>query len=202
MSGFVAGTSGMFYPGRMSRLRWGGVEEVGGRLQMTTQGEYQSHVVPIPVELIPVRWGDRLYLLAPDQLLRFCNEVNRGYEQRREGSSFLHRGTHGPAQGKPELPPPYDGYILDQPLTATVVEVLDIPAPNREGSTRLRVRARLDIGRRNHAFEGMELGFLKESIVGWAKVESIDDATCEAVVVYRTSTAGITIEGAELSTSR
>jgi hypothetical protein len=77
-------------------------------------------------EFLPVRWGERHYLIAADQMIDFANQYNAGFEPRASvyGMHLLRRGDdQKPATGKPPLPFEYRGYLLDRPIEAHVTAV-------------------------------------------------------------------------------
>lgn len=98
-------------------------------------------------ELVLIRWGDWRYLVAPEELLDFCNDVNAGeplpeYHLTRKPSNARSM-SHRPADGTPELPPPYDQMILGQPISVTIQPIRDLPLPHRGPIARLVEEARL-----------------------------------------------------------
>ena len=74
--------------------------------------------------LVPVSWGQRLYLVPHNDLAGFSNHVNRGTEPVTRGSMgsyFLREGDWDrPAPGKPELPGDWKARLLDEPLHGQV----------------------------------------------------------------------------------
>ena len=74
--------------------------------------------------LVPVTWGQRLYLVPQDDLVGFSNHVNKGLEPVTRGNMgryFLREGDWDrPATGKPELPPDWKKRLLDKPITGQV----------------------------------------------------------------------------------
>jgi hypothetical protein len=79
----------------------------------------------LPPSLRPVRWGERLYLIPPDELLDFCNEVNDGGEPRSDahGLVLLRQDDWTlPVSGRPELPEPFQAYLLSEPVRGNLVK--------------------------------------------------------------------------------
>lgn len=75
--------------------------------------------------LIPVPWGQRLYLIPDNDLLGFCNQINRGIEpitHGTKGSYFLREGDWDrDVAGKPELPEEWKQYVLDVVPPGTII---------------------------------------------------------------------------------
>jgi hypothetical protein len=54
--------------------------------------------------LLPLRWGDRLYLIRSGEVEAFCQSISAGREPRKvaNGDQFLRRGDHAKrADGRP-----------------------------------------------------------------------------------------------------
>lgn len=99
--------------------------------------------------MIPVRWGQRLYLLPQDDFLGFSNQVNRGVEPISTGSMgryFLREGDWDrPADGKPSLPAEWQKRLLEQPVRGTVT--------GKDPSGRWMI----NLGKKHGVYDGMEL---------------------------------------------
>ena len=107
----------------------------------------------------PIRWGQRLYLLADGDMLPFCNAVNLGLEPRQEiyGKSYVNikitkkakRGEEFPllqkVEGLPGLPKRWEPFLLRRPPEGSVIEVLKDK------------RARIHLGSDDGLKVGMEL---------------------------------------------
>jgi hypothetical protein len=81
-----------------------------------------------PTEFLPVTWGQRRYLVARDELLDFCNEINQGAEPRNhpDGSFCLLGGRWTVSvSGRPKLPNEWQAYLLANPLHGKVVEMVN-----------------------------------------------------------------------------
>lgn len=77
-------------------------------------------------ELIPVPWGERLYLVPSKLMYAFCNEINAQSEPRNRahGQFFLRRDDwKKQVEGKPKLPEQYMPYLLDKPVNAEIIAV-------------------------------------------------------------------------------
>jgi len=74
-------------------------------------------------ELIPIRWGERTYLVPTSDVVGFCNEVNGGSEPRNQihGRYLLRRGDETKsATNNPTLPAEFQVYLLQRPVMATI----------------------------------------------------------------------------------
>jgi hypothetical protein len=68
--------------------------------------------------LVPVRWGERLYLVSSEEMQAFCLAVTEGIEPRRNsfGDYLLRNGDWDrPAPGQPELPSEYAKFMRSPP---------------------------------------------------------------------------------------
>lgn len=86
----------------------------------------------------PVEWAGRIYLLDDAELKYFANAINLGIEPRATltssryespwyGSFYLRTGDEQKqATGKPQLPDEWLSYLLDKPITATVIRIDDV----------------------------------------------------------------------------
>lgn len=89
--------------------------------------------------LMPVKWGTRLYLIAENELLQFCNAANAGIEPRGGdddpdyspflrgayfGSFYLRDGDEKKkAEGEPQLPEEFRRFLLKKPVNGTLLSV-------------------------------------------------------------------------------
>lgn len=74
-------------------------------------------------DLLPVRWGERIYLLPRPRIYEFVLAVNRGFEQlpRPGGGRFLNNKKA--IYGVPELPEPYRLALRERAVEAKVLRV-------------------------------------------------------------------------------
>ena len=101
---------------------------------------YDGDSVKVEKELKmwPVEWAGRIYLLDDNDLKNFANAINLGIEPRATltsshyvspwyGSFFLRTGDEQKqAIGKPQLPDEWLSYLLDKPITATVIRIEEV----------------------------------------------------------------------------
>ncbi|HEY1173251.1 MAG TPA: hypothetical protein VGH19_17920 [Verrucomicrobiae bacterium] len=143
---------------------------------------------------IPVAWGRRKYLVAPNEMIDFCVAVNAGSEPRktRFGSFLLREGDEKIAlAGWPEIPVKYHPYLLKEPIVATITKAGKIPE-DRPIDRLKSVEVILDKGRQAGVLEGMEFyylpptGFylLPQTGYGKIKVKTVSDNSAEAVAEF------------------
>src|SRR5438128_6024543 len=106
---------------------YGAVVSTNNRLRLSfTFENQQKGFQGIAPELIPVRWGDRRYLVPADDVVGFCNRVNDGSEPR-DGAHgfFLLRKDDEKKQvaGSPKVPKEFEPYLLSEPIVAEIVSV-------------------------------------------------------------------------------
>ena len=105
-----------------------------GMLVLTSEGPASE------ARFLPVRWGDRLYLIDPVGIVGFANAVNAGHEPRMkaQGVFYLRNGDwNKPVTGGPKLPVAYREYLLAKPVETRVRRILD-----EEGNVELAAGAR------------------------------------------------------------
>ena len=77
---------------------------------------------------LPVRWGDRRYLVQSGEIMTFVNEVNLGSEPRKQAQGWHYLQQDGwklPASGSPALPDRYAQYLLDEPVEGVIYRIAD-----------------------------------------------------------------------------
>lgn len=119
--------------GGLYERNWGPVAWTGDRIRLTHTLPVDPDPRPVwrvPDELIPVRWGERHYLVAPgDGMITFCNAINAGDEPRDNihrffGFFYLRQGDEMRlAEGVPSLPKEYQKYLLKSPIEAVITDV-------------------------------------------------------------------------------
>lgn len=151
-AGFVYSWSGCF--GQYD-LNYGGIEWRKNRLSLRFERPYKHQSLRgLPSELIPVRWGDRHYLIAPDKMIGFANAVNAGFEPCPPCLRFLLKSgdEHKAIAGDPDLPEQFKHYLLADPIDTRVLSL----GETRTGDERI-TRLIVDKGSMHGMFPGMEL---------------------------------------------
>lgn len=133
------------------------VEQVAGVVSLGEDGHLRLNPVQArgkaggmkdPV-LVPVSWGQRLYLVPQKDMVGFLNQINRGAEPVQKGNVgqyFLREGDWDrPADGKPDLPPDLKQRILEKPLMGGVT------------GKDPRDRWVMNLGQNHGVYDGMEL---------------------------------------------
>lgn len=100
-----------------------------------------------PSHLLPVRWGERSYLVPPDQLLAFVNAINRGIEprERMHGGWYLRvADEERPVAGLPALPPEYLALIRAENVAFAVRDVVRLPDTGAKDLCQMHWRLTID----------------------------------------------------------
>jgi len=159
----------------------GGVRVDGARIHLDCEHENDpGGFGGIRTELVQVPWGERRYLVAPEQMTAFGNDVRSGMESRKGGTGLylLRSGDEEKAvSGLPELPEEFQ-FALDAPvIEARIVEVLETTPKERESGYDW-VRVRLDLGLARGAYREMDLELVEPADLGYFGA-SIDAVTAE-----------------------
>jgi len=144
---------------------YGNVVEKDGRLGFDFELPNSPEDGPgIAKEFVPVRWGDRQYLVAVDQAREFANAINSGREPCKQFcvEFLLRQGDELiDASGRPALPKEWMRYLLARPIEAAFVQVLESSvtadthgSPNNTLAWRL-TRIQIAAGRNQGVWKGM-----------------------------------------------
>jgi len=135
-------------------------------------------------ERIPIRWGERLYLIPTDGIVRFCNAINSGKEPRNgpHGQFFLRRGDwEKEAPGKPELPKEFMPYLLDKPVDAAIVSIKN----TREERVGKIATVVMDKGKEAGLLPGMELSVVRpNNVYQEVKLTKVEETQSEGEYIY------------------
>lgn len=112
-------------------------------------------------ELVPVRWGERQYLIDANDIAGFVNDIHSGSEPRKTGHGlhFLRRGDHEKAApGWPDLAPEWLQQLQVEPALYRVRDVRAEPVVKNGRRCTLRAELTLDpISRAVDLRPGIEL---------------------------------------------
>ncbi len=104
---------------------WLRIEEEMGACGWREQPEWTKSEGMIPLTIL--RWGERIYLIADGEWLHFVNDVNQKMEPREHGGGwFLLRDgdDEKPAPGLPTVPEEWRSWLLSEPISGEILEVL------------------------------------------------------------------------------
>ena len=138
-------------------------------------------------KMIRVKWGERRYLIAEEDMLQFCNSVNSGQEldfnRIKTDSFFVRREDTGKkASGIPELPAKYRRLILKKRLVTTVLAVSEGTQKPGNGLDSARI-VTLNVGTNDGVYPGLRLYFWEPRVYGAAmEVKTASTSECRAVV--------------------
>ena len=131
------------------------------------------------IDFIYVPWGERSYLIAPQQMIAFGNDIKAGIEPRRsEGGLYMMRiGDPGRgATGAPQVPAEFAPALEAPMIKARIVEILDT-SPPVEQQRYGRAHVQLDLGLQRGAHREMRL-VLDEPDLGFysgATIQSLNE---------------------------
>ena len=167
---------------------YGNVTNTNERIRLTFTFENQRKGLEgIAPELIVISWESRRYLVATDDVVKFCNSVNGGREPRNQihGSYLLRQGDEEKAvTGFPKVPEKYEDYLLAKPIDATIVAVGSYTTRPMIDESRFKdTPVTLDVGTRQGLRVGMELAVTEPPHV-WesVRVTKVDETRSEAIM--------------------
>jgi hypothetical protein len=139
-------------------------------------------------EFVHVPWGERTYLIAPEQMIAFGNDIKAGAEPRRSQSGlYLMRAgdEDRSATGTPRVPGEFAAALEAPTIKARIVEVLETtPRDHATGFDRIRVR--LDLGLEGGAYREMRFVLVEPEDNGYmgATIESVDEEESIATILH------------------
>jgi hypothetical protein len=190
----IAPTSGFIYTWQgclgLYDLMYGQVIRENERVKLHIEysnNSRDSHIDEI--ELFPVRWGERHYIIFANQMVDFCNAVNSGMEpDARFRSRFLLKKEDEEKQveGKPSIPAQYQEYLLSEPVNASILVVrpshVRIPYGDPELSFRV-YPVTLNAGRAEGIKIGMELHTYQPRNLQSAKIIKVEEHSSKAEII-------------------
>jgi hypothetical protein len=165
-------------------LNYGDVAEKDGRIRLIFKyPNDRKGFQGIAPELIPIVWGERRYLIPRDEMVKFANDINAGFEPRKTlwGSFLLRRGDElKDVHGQPSLPPEYTHYLLNDPIRA---KISSIKGSRFKESTRITTVV-LNVGSEQGVKLGMEFYLYSPStIFESATISRLDSTSSEAIII-------------------
>lgn len=167
---------------------FGRIQEKDGEIHLKFELENERKGFHgISPSFLPVKWGERRYLIAPDEIIEFCNCVNSGYEPRmRAHGLFLLNvdDVKKKVEELPALPENYQPYLLKRPINAEVSSIGTVThRPGYLDSTQSDTVLVLNVGKKHGVMPQMEFhvydpGFVIDS----ATVVDVTEETCKAVI--------------------
>lgn len=129
---------------------------------------FADHVVPVP-------WGDRMYMLSKEEIPAFASAVNMGGEPRKDaqGMFLMRKGDESrKVYGMPVLPPAQRSLIREVPLEVGVVSAKRLH-DDRVDQFGCRYRLELDHGANDGLAAGMDLRMTDGSPYGRVTLEQV-----------------------------
>lgn len=109
-------------------------------------------ILVVPSTFVPVRWGDRRYLIPVEDIGSFCNAASSAFGEPRDtayGRYLLRVGDHEKSvAGQPTLPMAYRKYLVSKPIRATITSVTEskVDDSNPNSSYCQKTRVQIDAG--------------------------------------------------------
>lgn len=146
----------------------------------------EEKVEPLTTEysLLPVKWGERIYLIYEHDLQDFSNAINLGLEPRPSlssepyyGSFFLREGDEQKGvSGKPSLPAEWQSFLLGEPVRGEIVAI------EEQGEDKIGI---INRGRQDGLKVGMKLISKDEEPTPWSKegiVLAVEETTAKVQI--------------------
>lgn len=169
---------------------YGSAEEKNHKIHLTFDFENkQGASQGFSPSFIPLKWGERRYLIPADEVIKFVNAINFGSEPRSgiHGSFLLREGDHNKkAEGLPSLPEKYLPYLLSQPIKAEVVKIRETSVRGEDEDWRTtHTVVFLDVGKKNGVLQGMEFHVHQpgDVFVLYATVRQVNEDSSEVEIV-------------------
>jgi len=147
---------------------FGSVTQQGDRLLLNHEVPNQPGVFGnFPNVLVPVRHGERLYLVGEEQAVQFVNAVDKGSDPCEDSCPevFLRLNASYQTSGIPDVPSLTHMNQLELALFARVIRVIEPDLGAVDGAFRWRkAKIELDAGQDDGVFEGLEF---YSSTAGW-----------------------------------
>jgi hypothetical protein len=165
---------------------YGSVEFANGVIRLLFTFENKREAFQgIEEELIPVSWDSRRYLIPPEYMIEFCNDVNAGWEprERLHGNYLLRVGDEKTeVSGFPTVPYEYRSYLITRPIEVEIITVGT--SRTHSGIFRFKeTQVTLNAGETQGLLVGMELYvFEPDRIAESVEVVKVWDETSEGIM--------------------
>jgi hypothetical protein len=151
-------------------------------------------------ELVPIRWGERKYLVALDKMEDFCADANSGDEPRSiiHGRYLMRVGDENRSvSGVPVVPAKYEKLLINPPIEVRVVEVLE---SWKHDTTVFLTRVRIDAGSDQGVVPGLRMQLIEPSEVRSLTVVDVSKQSSIAIVKRSEASASLPAIGWKFST--
>lgn len=164
-------------------MNYGDAVQSGGKIRLVPKLPNENKPFEgIAREFLPIVWGDRHYLIATDEVVKFANAINAGFEPRKDawGMFLLRReDVSKPATGNPSLPLEHSEYLLKHPIDAEIASIKNSHIKESERLTTVL----LNVGASQGAKKGMEFYLYAPSgLYASARVTDVNGFASEAEV--------------------
>ncbi|MEQ1514106.1 MAG: hypothetical protein ABL934_15670 [Lysobacteraceae bacterium] len=143
-----------------------------------------------PDAMLPVRWGQRRYMIPDNKRMAFVNAINHGQEPRGQIHGMFLLGQDDEkkmVEGLPDLPPAYLALIRRAPMQTRVVSIDGVDKKKSDHGCSFTYRMTLDRGAKDRFAPGIELKPVGQPRT-WetATIETVagDTATAKMAVWY------------------
>jgi hypothetical protein len=167
---------------------YGSVKGTSGRLRLQCElpNNPGKGFEGTATDFVPLRWGERHYLVPMPEMVDFCNAVNAREEPRARsfGSFLLREGDWEKAVTEaPRLPAPFVRFLLAKPIVTQIVQVQAPRALSPQGKISKNwrtTRVSVPRGVADGLLPGMELHVIVPDVVASAKVVRAERHSAEA----------------------
>lgn len=111
----------------------------------------------IPVELVPVRWGEQHFLIGSDRLINFAYAVHSGSESEIVEYFVKNEDYEKPRKGLPNLPKEYEEILTMKAIEPKVTTI------KNNGDSIFDSELTLNLGRADKLIKGMIFYYVKSS---------------------------------------
>lgn len=185
---------------------YGKVTEKDGELHLTFElKNMREGFQGLASSFLPVKWGERTYLIPDDEIVEFCNGINFGWEPREDSHGFflLRDGDcEKKVTGFPSLPKKYRPYLLKKPIETEIVKLGKTASRPSLGNFEFKeTSVVLGAGKKQGVLPGMELHVYEPNDAhSSAIVKKVSDDSSEAVVTWMDDTESLPKVGWKVST--